>query len=181
MIKLGISYNKLLTAGVAAVLTAGILAIADARTSATRCNDKGFFGDHPRRCTQWFEFGIWRHVTHLAHVVHHPRPKIEFPPVQSYEMTDQSVTVTRDRQASNDSRPDQYISLQTAEDMVRSAAPYGFAGTGWSISIFDMGRKHPPLYAPAVRKTVAVVPPQLHPSESGGGYYNAHPQPHIDK
>lgn len=170
MIQLGISHNKLLTAGVAAVLTVGILGISAARNSVSMCNDKGFYGSHIRMCELWFEYGIKpRPRTHVAY--RHPRPHIDFPPVQSYEMG-QSITVERDRQASNDFRPDQYIVVQTADDIARSVAPLGFAG--WIVSAFNMGNKHPPIYGQAVAR------PQ-HPSSEGGGggYYNAHP--HIDK
>lgn len=166
--------HKLLTAACALMLTAGIIGLSGARTSVSMCNDKEFYSGHVRMCELWFEYGIRpRHVTHVAY--HHPRPKIEFPPVQSYEMADQSVTVTRDRQASNDFRADQYIALQTADDVARSSAPYGFAG--WIVSVFDMGSKYRPVPSRVVKTHVATA----HPSSEGGGggYYNAHP--HIDK
>jgi hypothetical protein len=135
--------NKLLTTACAAALTVGIMVASNAYTSKSMCRVEEYYATHSRACYLWQHYGV--RPRHHDQVAYH-RTRQEFPPVVSYDASEhqQTVTVSRDRQASNDFRPDQFIALQTADDIAKSPPSYGFAG--WFVGMFDMGKKHPPIY-----------------------------------
>lgn len=153
-------YNRVLTAAavVGCIISLGFGAEAmhkrhkhkKVTDQIARCDlDPTFYQEHSRWCEAATRAGV-APPSRQAMYVKAPRAEAS---------TDfgQQITIRRDPQASNDFRPDGFISLQTADDVAHST-PTGYGLFGWVLGTRDWGRRNPPIaWAAAAERKQAVV------------------------